>query len=433
MIAVVGTGRVRVGERSIAPHRRARRLPIVALIAAVVLTATACWPQVGAGPDRRSYNPAETTLTPANVADLREQWRVVLPEGSTEPIVTESGVYVTSGFNAYALDRNSGDSRWTRSIYPQGGGSRSLGTPLVAADELLVPVSLYSLGAVADAALLLPVRRRDRVARRRARRGRPRGLASRLAPRERGCRRPPRRRRGHRHHHRPRRRPWRRRRLGWLRHGVEDTARRDPDARHLGPVRGRTAAPSPPTTRRRRAPTCPDYEVRDCRPRWYVTFDGTPRPVVIGEDRSTLYVGTVGRLASTRSTPPLATTRWRPRSGRRSRAAPALARGTLYVPTEAGGVVAVSATGCGAPTCSPRWSATSPAAGDGAARRRRRPGVRRLVRRHRVRRSTPPAVARTTCAALWSEDTRRLGVRGLAVAFGALFTARPTALSRYDP
>jgi len=140
---------VRVGDRSIAPHRRARRLPIVALIAAVVLTATACWPQVGAGPDRRSYNPAETTLTPANVADLREQWRVVLPEGSTEPIVTESGVYVTSGFNAYALNRNSGDSRWTRSIYPQGGGSRSLGTPLVAADELLVPVSLYSLGAVA--------------------------------------------------------------------------------------------------------------------------------------------------------------------------------------------------------------------------------------------------------------------------------------------
>jgi outer membrane protein assembly factor BamB len=40
-------------------------------------------------------------------------------------------------------------------------------------------------------------------------------------------------------------------------------------------------------------------------------------------------------------------------------AAPALADGRLFVPTQGGRLVVVSARGCGAATCSPLWSASS--------------------------------------------------------------------------
>ena len=80
-----------------------RRASLVAMVLAVGLLASGCWwPQVGAGPDRRSHNAAESRLTGANVASLSASWTVELPKGASEPVVSDDAVYVTSDFNLFA-------------------------------------------------------------------------------------------------------------------------------------------------------------------------------------------------------------------------------------------------------------------------------------------------------------------------------------------
>ena len=81
-----------------------RRASLVAMVLAVGLLASGCWwPQVGAGPDRRSYN-APSAADSANVASLSASWTVELPQGASEPIVSDDAVYVTSDCNLYAED-----------------------------------------------------------------------------------------------------------------------------------------------------------------------------------------------------------------------------------------------------------------------------------------------------------------------------------------
>jgi len=107
------------------------------MVAVLTLLASGCWwPQVGWGPDRRSFNGAERSLTAANVASLFEFWTVELPQGSSEPIVGDGRLFVTSGFNLHAFTSSGGDSVWTRSIdtnMPEG--FRGLGAPHVWQDD----------------------------------------------------------------------------------------------------------------------------------------------------------------------------------------------------------------------------------------------------------------------------------------------------------
>ena len=80
-------------------------------------------------------------------------WRAYLPAGTSSPVVTSRGVFATSDFNVYALDRTSGDSVWTATIAPQQPPElRSIGAPIVRedTDEVLVGTNLYRSGGLSD-------------------------------------------------------------------------------------------------------------------------------------------------------------------------------------------------------------------------------------------------------------------------------------------
>ena len=84
-----------------------------------VLTSGCWWPQVGAGPDRRSYNAAESQPDLGERGAIcRSAWTVELPKGSSEPVVADDAVYVTSDFYLHAIGRSSGEGLWTPSDRP---------------------------------------------------------------------------------------------------------------------------------------------------------------------------------------------------------------------------------------------------------------------------------------------------------------------------
>ncbi|HEX8805056.1 MAG TPA: hypothetical protein VF743_12710, partial [Acidimicrobiales bacterium] len=65
-----------------------RRRTITAWVAlAGVLAAAGCWPQPGRGPEHQAWNPAEATLTAANVATLQPAWSVDVGRWAAEPVV----------------------------------------------------------------------------------------------------------------------------------------------------------------------------------------------------------------------------------------------------------------------------------------------------------------------------------------------------------
>lgn len=82
-------------------------------IAGLAVLLSACWPIPGAGPDRRSSNPHERTLTPATVDRLTEAFRVPLPDGTGAPVVTPAGLFVRSGVSIAAFEPGSGAPRWS--------------------------------------------------------------------------------------------------------------------------------------------------------------------------------------------------------------------------------------------------------------------------------------------------------------------------------
>jgi outer membrane protein assembly factor BamB len=88
-------------------------------------------------------------------------------------------------------------------------------------------------------------------------------------------------------------------------------------------------------------------------PLWATPVDGLGTDPVISPDQSTLYVGTdAGTVYALDAA--TGAVRWTASVGFAIRAAPALAAGTLYVPTW-DGVVAFPAGGCGSATCTALW------------------------------------------------------------------------------
>jgi hypothetical protein len=93
-------------------------------LAAVVVALAGCWPQPGQGPDRSGFNPAETALTPATVAGLVPRWSVPLPGAARGgPVVSPGGLHVTftspsDGRLALATYGPDGQVRWQREVSP---------------------------------------------------------------------------------------------------------------------------------------------------------------------------------------------------------------------------------------------------------------------------------------------------------------------------
>jgi outer membrane protein assembly factor BamB len=101
-------------------RREGGRVRRIFVVGAVVLALSGCWPTPGAGPDRRSFNPFERTLTTATVDRLAEAFRVPLVDGAGPPVVTPAGLFVRSGLSIAAFEARTGDARWT--VRPTGYG-----------------------------------------------------------------------------------------------------------------------------------------------------------------------------------------------------------------------------------------------------------------------------------------------------------------------
>lgn len=91
-------------------------------------------------------------------------------------------------------------------------------------------------------------------------------------------------------------------------------------------------------------------------PVWVTPLDGTDSALpVLSDDHETVYVGTDAGTVYALDTSDGAIL-WSAAVGSTVTESPALADGSLYVPTEADGLVVLDADGCGAPTCAPVWT-----------------------------------------------------------------------------
>jgi outer membrane protein assembly factor BamB len=107
-------------------------------VTAVLLTAvavTGCWPAPGAGPDRRSYNAAETGITADSVGALGLLWEAQLDDGPAGDPVTSvrGGVHVADTRAVYALAPATGARRWRRGV----AAPLEVTPPYVRGDEVL--------------------------------------------------------------------------------------------------------------------------------------------------------------------------------------------------------------------------------------------------------------------------------------------------------
>lgn len=81
---------------------------------AALLVTQACWLQVGAGPQRRGSTDLETQLTSETVSDLTVAWSVPAGGDVDEVLIYGGSVYAPSGSGAITrLDADDGETRWT--------------------------------------------------------------------------------------------------------------------------------------------------------------------------------------------------------------------------------------------------------------------------------------------------------------------------------
>jgi outer membrane protein assembly factor BamB len=92
----------------------------VAAICAVAVGLAGCfWPAPGAGPGRTANNAFESDITPATVAGLGLVWTATGDGGAmTAPVTSLRGVHVSDPLGFYAFSFDTGARLWTTSIPP---------------------------------------------------------------------------------------------------------------------------------------------------------------------------------------------------------------------------------------------------------------------------------------------------------------------------
>jgi outer membrane protein assembly factor BamB len=367
-----------------------RLLRNAGLVAAVVLALSGCWPVPGQSPDRTSHNPVEAGLTPATVGELTEAWTTQalgIPLAASDPVVSSAGVHFVLGGCGVATHRfTDGAQLWISEpssvcTQPQGWELIQQFSPaFVVGDRLMwgwwgvmdngpspPPPSFFGGTSHHDVATgdtptapappgtIIAGVRGDTVATTSLRILTP---APPLPPVP----------------------------TTWLTNGritvgplSEPAAGRTFDTTGgTVPTLGTNAvfqaghgslatAPGDPAQGQAvRAfaladprPGCgPEGLLMEC-PLWVTPVDGTAATeVVIAPDQGTVYAGT---SAGTVYALDAATgaVRWTAALGAPVTATPALADGTLYVPTGDGRLVVLAAAGCGSATCSPSWEAST--------------------------------------------------------------------------
>jgi outer membrane protein assembly factor BamB len=397
------------------------RRVLVMLVPVVVLSG--CWPTPGAGPDRRSSNPFERTLTPATVRGLVEQFRVPLARGAGPPVVTSAGLFVRSGPLITALQPATGARRWSvvvPELYdPENDWRFSVSEPHVGGNgrQVLATATTYRTGGFLDAELVT-LDASSGVASRRAAAGPLQSLrgdmmasieyeATGAYPTTLGVADvdggP-----------------------GWGGAAVEVNG----GVGTLGVGRLFRSAGTDVLAYDTTTPCRPSDRPeppRFCEPSWVRPLGAPTTPVVIGDD-ATVYAGASGYVYALDAAS--GDVRWRSTAGNEVQEPPALAGGTLYLATADGRLSAFRAGGCGSEVCPPLW--TTPLA---------------------IRISVQPAVAggvvyvgaadgtvtafdaagcgAQTCPPLWTIDVGAPVSGGLAVQGGRLYVGTADSVVAY--
>ena len=393
-----------------------RRLLGIALFVAFV---SGCWPTPGAGPDRRSFNPFERTLTPATVGRLTEAFRADLPDGAGPPVVTVDGLFVRTGLSIAAFEPGTGAPRWSVRLpeFDDRDFFFTVSEPhVVDGRHQVLATSSYRFAGLH--VTLVALASRTGAAERRP--------VSGVLTSFRGTD------------------------LAVVRRDVADTSditslfvigpdgeqrwggwagwARD-GAGSLGQgqfflTTGTSVQAYDTTTP---CPVPPGGWLRQCDPQWIHRVGATPSPVVIG-DEATVYVG--GGTAVVALDAGSGAVRWSSDVGAVVTTAPALADGVLYAGADDGRLVALPAGGCGATSCVPMW--TTPAAGPTSVQ----PAVAGDVvyvgsTDGTLRAFDADGCEAATCQPLWTTDVGAPVTGGLAVYGGQLYVGTQTGLVAY--
>lgn len=125
-----------------------------ALIAALVLAG--CWLQPGYDAEQSSYNSSDGAVTTANIGGLHQLWGTqISPAAVNDPVVSTNGVYASAGTGygtaAIALlAASDGAVRWSQAPYSVTGPYTALGPTLVGND---VDVPVYSSSPLAPSSV----------------------------------------------------------------------------------------------------------------------------------------------------------------------------------------------------------------------------------------------------------------------------------------
>lgn len=109
------------------------------LAATMALVLVGCWPADGAGPDRTGHNPFESTIAVDTVATLTEAWATPL-DGTPHagPAVSTGGVHVATAASLYAFRTTTGGLRWQVGPGDPAGGYEAFAGGLAVRDDALL-------------------------------------------------------------------------------------------------------------------------------------------------------------------------------------------------------------------------------------------------------------------------------------------------------
>jgi outer membrane protein assembly factor BamB len=118
------------------------------LVGVLALGLTGCWPAPGAGPNRQAFNPFESTISPANVGQLQPAWTAPVDGGGSvqAPIVDGGTVHVTSGDSVYGFRADNGGRLWRRQVDTPVPPFELMGQSFVDGDALMVGQGHGNLG-----------------------------------------------------------------------------------------------------------------------------------------------------------------------------------------------------------------------------------------------------------------------------------------------
>lgn len=111
-----------------------RRIRVAACAGLALVLAGCWWPLPGQGPSRQAHNDVEDDITAAVVVELEEAWTAYTAGGNVgDPVVSVRGVHVSDASSLYTFLTGTGEERW--SYHPES--PVTMEQPFVRGEEIL--------------------------------------------------------------------------------------------------------------------------------------------------------------------------------------------------------------------------------------------------------------------------------------------------------